>query len=204
MRNRIIACRVFEDALDFLQIERRFPDWEVRFLPARLHLRPEELKRRLSEEISAARGLGAAACCLYGQCFPDIDGCLARDGAPRVPCAHCFEIFLGPDRYRRLTEEETGSYFVEKRLIVNFDDYCWKPLELEDPRMRKWYFEHYRRVIYIRQPMDPDLAAPAEALAKRIGLPLRIEDADYRALEAGLLETITRCETTRTLRRNSR
>jgi len=190
----MIACRVFEDALDYLQIERRFANWRIRYLPARLHLRPDELKQRLSDEISAARHRGGAACCLYGRCFPDIDHHLAQQDVPRVPCAHCFEIFLGFDRYRRLTEEETGTYFLERQLIVHFDEYCWEPLELHDPELRGWYFEHYRQMIYIRQPRDPDLAAPAEALAKRVGLPLRIEDADYRDLESALAETIKGCK----------
>lgn len=195
MRNWIVACQVFEDALDFLRIEQRFPNWAIRFLPARLHLRPNELKMRVFDEIQTARRCGAAACCLYGQCFPDIDHCLTQQGVFRVPGAHCFEILLGPGRHRRLTTEETGTYFVEKQLIVHFDDYCWKPLELHDPAILRWYFEHYRQIVYIRQPNDPDLAGRAEALAKRIGLRLRIEDTDYRDLEAGLVETITRCET---------
>jgi hypothetical protein len=195
MRNWVIACRVFEDALDFLQIKQRFPNWTIHYLPARLHLRPDELKMRVFDAIQAARRCGAGACCLYGQCFPDIDHCLTQQGVFRAPCAHCFEIFLGPERYRRLTAEETGTYFIEKQLIVNFDDYCWKPMELHDPAIRRWYFEHYRQIVYIRQPNDPNLAGSAEALAKRLGLPLRIEDADYRDLDAVLVETITRCET---------
>jgi hypothetical protein len=197
MRNRIIACKVFEDALNYLQIEQRFPKWKIRYLPARLHLRPEELRKRLSGEIEIARQNGIAACCLYGHCFADIDSYLADWKIHRVPCGHCFEIFLGPDRYQKLIEKETGTMFLEKHQVIHFDDLCWKPLELDDPMMRKWYFEHYRKLVYIRQPMDPDLRAETKTIADRVGLSLRVENADYTDLEAHLIETIKRSENTR-------
>ena len=197
MRKRIIACRVFEGALDYLNIGDRFPQWTIRYLPARLHLQPEELRKRLAEEVADARHLDTPACCLFGQCFAEIDEQLAPHGIPRVPCGHCFEIFLGADRYRAMIEEEPGSFFLEQQLLANFDDYCWKPLELDDPQMRSWYFEHYRQVVYIRQPMDPDLRKTAGEVSDRIGLSLRIEDADYSELDHHLVETIKRCDTIR-------
>jgi hypothetical protein len=197
MKKRIIACRVFEEALDYLKINTRFPQWVMRYLPARLHLRPEELRKRLAEEAAAAKQSDTSACCLYGQCFAGIDEELAPHAIPRVPCGHCFEIFLGADRYRKMIEEEPGIFFLEKQLLVNFDDYCWRPLELDDPQMRRWYFEHYRQMVYIRQPMDPDLQKTAEEVSDRIGLSLRIEDADYSELENNLVETIKRCDTIR-------
>ena len=197
MRNRIIACRVFEDALQYLQIEGRFPQWAIRYLPARLHLYPEELRKRLSGEIELARRNGIAACCLYGHCFADIDAHLAKLKSLRVPCGHCSEIFLGPERYQKLIDKETGTLFLEKHQVIHFDDLFWKPLELDDPMMRKWYFAHYRKLVYIRQPMDSDLRAEINAITDRTGLSLRVENADYTDLETRLMETIRRCENAR-------
>ncbi len=192
MKNCLIACRVFEDALHFLEIPRRFPDLEIRWLPAHLHLRPDELQRRISLEIAEARGREKRACCLFGLCFPGIDYALQALSVPRIACSHCFEIFLGTERYRRITETVPGSFFLEKRLLLNFDEYCWKPLELYDPMMRSWYFEHYRRVVYIRQPLDPDLTDQARRVADRLSLSLRVEDADYSELEAKLVSILER------------
>lgn len=190
MKKRIIACHVFEDALNYLDIERRYPEVAVRYLPAHLHLRPAELQRRISLEIAEARRSKDAVCCLYGSCFPGIDHALGDLSVPRVPCSHCFEIFLGAERYRQLTEDEPGSFFLEKHLMLNFEECCWEPLELYDPMMRNWYFEHYRRMIYIRQPLDPDLTEPAKRIADKLSLKLHMEDADYTELEAKLATTI--------------
>ena len=190
MKNCIIACRVFEDALRFLEIPRRFPDLQIRYLPAHLHLRPDELRQRISLEIAEAHRRKERACCLFGQCFPGIDTALHALSVPRIACSHCFEIFLGTERYRQMTEAVPGSFFLEKRLLLNFDEYCWQPLELYDPMMRSWYFEHYRRVIYIRQPLDPDLMDQARHVASRLSLSLHVEDADYTELEAKLVSIL--------------
>ena len=190
MTKRLIACRVFEDALHFLGIPRRFPDVELRWLPAHLHLRPDELQQRIALEISEAHRRGDTAYCLYGVCFPGIDQALAALAVPRVLCSHCFEVLLGTERYRQLTEDVPGSFFLEKRLLLNFDEHCWQPLELYDPMMRSWYFEHYQRVVYIRQPMDPNLIKEAKHVAARLSLSLHVEDADYTELAEKLVSLL--------------
>jgi hypothetical protein len=190
MRKRIIACQVFEDALTFLGVRQRFSELTFHFLPAYLHLRPQDLEQQLAAAIADAHRGGKAVCCLYGQCFPAIDATLDRLSVPRVPCDHCFELFLGPDRHRQIVEAVPGSFFLEKHLLLNFDELCWKPLDLHDPELRNWYFKHYRQAIYIRQPLDPDLLSRSAAIAERIGLPLHVEDADYAALDARLNSTL--------------
>ena len=48
--------------------------------------------------------------------------------------------------------------------------------------MREWYFEHYRQVVYIRQPMDPDLMKAVQAIAALLNLDVKVRDADYTDL----------------------
>ncbi len=186
-KKRLIACRVFEDALRFLEIPRRFPDVTIRFLPAHLHLRPDELKKRISGEIAEARRCGATPICLYGQCFPGIGHLLGKLSVPRVQCSHCFEIFLGANRYAQLIDAAAGTFFLEKHLLLDFEESCWKPLELDDPMLRAEYFAHYRKLVYIRQPLDPEILQTAESIAARLELAFQVEDADYRDLEKRLI-----------------
>ena len=186
----IIACNVFRSAMEHLGIRQRYPDLTLRYLPAHLHLQPVELRRRLLAEIDAARKLNQPVGCLYGHCFEDIEDILEKAGVPRIRTGHCFEILMGGDRYRRSIQDQAGTFFMEKELVENFEDYCWDPLELHDPQMRRWYFEHYRRVAYIRQPHDPDLTDQAQRIAGALDLELQILEADYKELELALNQLI--------------
>jgi hypothetical protein len=169
-----------------LAIERRFSVATLRYLPAYLHLQPLELKKRLIGAVHQLLAGDCRICCLYGRCFPDIDEVLQEFDLPRLPGNHCFEILLGLERFKKLTNDRPGTFFVEKELLLNFDAYCWIPLELCDPQLREWYFESYRYIVYIRQPLDPDLNKMASQVADRLNLCLSVVDADYRELNLKL------------------
>ena len=185
---RIIACAVFKPALEYLQVEDSYPDLRLTYLPSNLHLRPQKLKNRLLEAITAAQERNERVICLYGECFPDIDDFCEQHRAVKVPGHYCYEMLLGTERFQRLIEEMAGTYFLEKDLILHFEEYCVKPLELDDEEMRKHCFEHYRRLLYVRQPSDPNLVTKAGQLAEFLELSLDISDADYSHLERKLLE----------------
>ena len=187
---RIIACAVFKPAIEYLRLEKKYPDLRLTYLPSNLHLRPEELKARLLEEIASAQKRDERVLCLYGDCFPDIDGFCQEHGVVRVPGHYCWEMLLGPERFRKLIDEMAGTYFVERDLILNFEEYCMVPLELHDEEMRRYCFERYRRLLYVRQPQDPDLVPQAGELAEFLELSLDVSDADYSNLERKLIELI--------------
>ena len=187
---RIVACAVFKPAIEYLQLERRYPNLRLTFLPSRLHLRPQELKNHLLTGIKAAQKRNERVICLYGDCFPDIDDFCQEHGVSKVPGHYCYEMLLGSERFRQLIEEMTGTYFVEKDLILNFEEYCVRPLELRDEEMRKYCFQQYRRLLYVRQPSDPDLVAQAIEVADIICLSLDISDLDYSYLEKRLVELL--------------
>jgi hypothetical protein len=111
-------------------------------------------------------------------------------GTVKVPGPHCYEMLLGSDQFARVIEETAGTYFLEKELILNFEEYCVEPLELNDEEMRKYCFANYRRLLYVRQPSDPDLVPKADEYAKFLELSLEIRDADYSHLERELVELI--------------
>ncbi|MEA2084517.1 MAG: DUF1638 domain-containing protein [Thermodesulfobacteriota bacterium] len=189
----IIACGVFRPALKYLRLLERYPELRVIFLPSNLHLRPQELKNQLGLKINTLRHTTRRLICLYGECFPDISGFCAQHGVCKIQGYSCHEFFLGLERYRRFIDEITGTYFLEQELIKNFEGYCVKPLELNDPLMRDCFFKHYQRVIYIRQPSDPELGVQAGKVADFLGLSLEIVNADYLDLEERLVHLIEAC-----------
>jgi hypothetical protein len=187
---RLIACAVFKPALEYLQLKKRYPDLRVTYLPSHLHLKPQELQKRLLKEIIKARKGGERIICLYGYCFPDIDDFCKRHEVTKVPGHYCYEMLLGPDRFSQLISDIAGTYFVEQDVIQNFEAYCMKPLELRDEEMRRYCFEHYKRVLYVRQPEDAELESKACDIADFLDLYMDVSDADYSYLEDQLTELI--------------
>ena len=187
---RVIACGVFRPALEHLRVEERYPRLRSHYLPSNLHLRPQDLRRQLSETITSARQKNERILCLYGTCFPDIEDFCRHQGVTKVPGLHCFETLLGSKQYENIMNEMPGTYFLERDLILNFEEYCLEPLELHDEEMRKSFFEHYKRTVYLRQPADPDLLSKANELATFLQLSLEIWDADYAHLEQILTDLL--------------
>ena len=183
---RIIACEVFKPALEHLRLKSEYSDIRLTYLPPNLHLRPQELGKYLRREIAKAERRNERIICLYGDCFPGITDYCQQHGASRVPGPYCWEMFLGSERFNRLLEEEAGIYFLEKELIFNFKDYCIEPLELYDEEMREQFFKYYHRLVYVRQPADPNLLSEAAEIAEFLGLSLEIQDADYSHLDKRL------------------
>ena len=178
-------------AIEHLQLKKKFPNMSLTYLPARLHLRPAELKKCLQREVSRSQAKGERVICLYGDCFPDIDGFCKRHSIIKVPGSYCYEMLLGSERFNQLIDETTGTYFLEEGLIINFEDFCMEPLDLKDEEIRRQCFEHYKKLLYIRQPSDPNLIPRASELAQLLELSLEIQDADYSHIEKTLTESLT-------------
>lgn len=188
---RIIACAVFKPALDYLGISRkRRRTVRLTYLPANLHFRPHDLRDRLSEEIANAHQRGERVICLYGDCFPGIDYFCEELGVLKVPGSCCYEMLLGTPRFLQALDKTAGTYFLERCLLENFEEYCAVPLELYDEEMKECLFQHYQTILYVRQPADPDLIPKACRLAEFLSLSLEIMDADYSYLERELIKAI--------------
>lgn len=178
----VISCGVFRSALEHLGLGRIYPHLAVTYLPSNLHSRPDLLKDLLMRAIDAAQQRREEVICLYGDCFPDICDCCQERSAIKVPGAHCYEMLLGNEQFKRIMDETAGTYFLEQELIRDFDNVCAKPLELYDDDMREYFFRHYRRVVYVRQPSDGDVLAAAHEVAAFLNLSLEVRDADYSHL----------------------
>ena len=189
-RTRIVACGVFKPAIEHLRLANRYPNLRFTYLPPVLHITPQKLEKHLLRRITAAQRKDERIICLYGECIPDLSGVCQCHGVPKVPGHSCYEMLLGTERYDQFMDETAGTYFLENNLILNFREYCIEPLELDDEEMRECYFKHYRKLLYVRQPTDPDLVSQAFDLAEFLELSLSISDADYSHLEEALMKLI--------------
>ena len=189
-RTRIVACGVFKPAIEHLRLANRYPNLRFTYLPPVLHITPQKLEQNLLRRITAAQRKDERIICLYGECIPDLSNVCQCHGVMKVPGHSCYEMLLGNERFEQFIDETAGTYFLEKDLIINFREYCIEPLELDDEEMRDCYFQHYRKLLYVRQPTDPDLISQAHDLADFLELSLAVSDADYSHLEKSLIRLI--------------
>jgi len=110
----VVACGVFQWHIRrFLDRHKGSPPI-VRVLPAGLHARPRELRRRLQTEIDAlsdsVRGIGL----LYGVCGRGTVGLTARSAPLAVARVHdCIGAFLGGhERYLREFRKQPGTRYL--------------------------------------------------------------------------------------------
>jgi len=189
MSIRIIACGVFRDALRQIEPQCFHQNVAITYITPYLHNYPQKLEDEILHQIHLAKKAGNEILCLFGECSPNLAPLLREMGIPKIPGAHCFEMLLGSKQFQNIMDEEPGTYFAEKDLVLNFIEYCIQPLELDDPLMRKSFFQYYTRLAYIRQPFDPDTVMPnVHELSQFLKLKPLVIDADYSELTSNLLK----------------
>lgn len=174
-RTLVIACGAL--AGEILEAKRlaRLDHLDVTCLPAILHNRPERIPDAVRRKIRGARSSHRHILCAYGDCGTGggLDRVLAEEGVERLPGAHCYAFYAGPEHFGAMMEEEIGSFFLTDYLARHFERLVWKGLGLDrHPQLRDDYFGHYRRVVHLAQTPDESVAAKARAAAARLALPL--------------------------------
>jgi hypothetical protein len=147
---------------------------DVEYLPANLHNRPDRIVPALRPRLQAALAEPRPVFVAYADCGTGggLDALLAEfPGVSRLPGAHCYEFFAGPERFQSLHDEEPGTFYLTDFLTRHFDALVWSGLGLDrHPELRDTYFGNYRRVVLLSQAPDDDLIARARAAAARLGL----------------------------------
>ena len=147
---------------------------DVRPLPPLLHNAPARIAAAVE---SAALPLaehygrvvvGYADCGTYGV----LDEVCARHGWTRLAGLHCYDVFGGAGRVRRLFEDQPGTYVLTDFLVRSFQRSVQVELGLDrHPDLRDAYFGHYTRVVWLAQQPDDELRRLASDAAAQIGLP---------------------------------
>lgn len=147
---------------------------DVDFLPAPLHNRPDEIVPAIETKLAGvdpARPvfLGYADCGTGGL----LDAYIERSprDITRLPGAHCYEFFAGPERFAELHEEAFGTFYLTDFLARHFDVLVWQGFGIDrHPELRDMYFGNYTRVVLLSQSDDPVVLDAAEAAAARLDL----------------------------------
>ena len=159
-----------------LALTRGIPGVRIEGVDARLHMRPQLIADAVAakvEKVRAREGRDVRIFVAYADCGTagSLDAYLEREGIDRIEGAHCYEFYSGAAAYEALQEEEVGTFYLTDYLVRNFDRLVIRGLGLDrHPELLPIYFGNYRRLVYLAQSDDPELANRAVAAAERLGL----------------------------------
>ncbi len=100
-----VACSIFENEIKHLLKEQEMPV-DFHFLDSKLHMKPRELEKRMTEAIAEKRRQGYEKIMLiYGDCHHGMHE-LSGDDLVRVAGHNCCKIIVGPEDYKKMKREK--------------------------------------------------------------------------------------------------
>ena len=181
----LIACGALAREMLALIEANRWSHLTLECLPAKLHNRPEKIPDAVRDKIAASRDRFDRIFVAYADCGTGglLDKVLAEEGVERIDGPHCYSFYSGAPAFEALQEEEVGSFYLTDYLARHFETLIIKGMGLDRfPELMEAYFGNYRRLVYLAQTEDSELAEKAKAAAARLGL-----DYEYRLTGFGEL-----------------
>ncbi len=169
----LIACGAIARELVLLRQKNHWDHLSIQCLPAELHNTPTEIPAAVDEAIREYKNHFEHIFVAYADCGTGglLDPVLEKHGVERLPGAHCYEFFSGRDVFETLHGEEPGTFYLMDFLARHFDRLVVRALRLDtNPELKAEFFGNYRRLVYLAQTRDDDLARKAEAHAAFLGL----------------------------------
>ena len=185
----IIACGALAQEIVQLQTLNGWNHLHLKCLDAELHNRPHLIAGKLREKIAQHRNEFNNIFVAYADCGSggEIDRVLEDENIERLPGAHCYSFFAGEQRFKEISEQELGSFYLTDFLAKHFERLVIKGLKLDQhPELRDQYFGNYTRVVYLSQEDNPSLRALAKNAALFLGLDFEHEHCGYGDLQTGL------------------
>ena len=185
----IIACGALAQEIVQLQTLNGWNHLHLKCLDAELHNRPHLIAGKLREKIAEHRNEYNNIFVAYADCGSggEIDRVLEDENIERLPGAHCYSFFAGEQRFKEISEQELGSFYLTDFLAKHFERLVIKGLKLDQhPELRDQYFGNYTRVVYLSQEDNPSVRSLAKNAALFLGLDFEHEHCGYGDLQTGL------------------
>ena len=96
----------------------------------------------------------------------ELDKVLDAHDVERLPGAHCYGFFAGNAEWQAMHDAEPATFYLTDFLARHFDSLVVKSLKLDrHPELKPQIFGNYKRLVYLAQTDDPDLAERARKAA---------------------------------------
>ena len=185
----LIACGALAREIVDLIEANRWTAFDVQCLPAKWHNTPDKIVPAVREKIRAAKDRYRSIFVLYGDCGTGgrLDALLAEEGVERIEGPHCYAFFSGNPAFSARADDDVTSFFLTDYLARHFDKLIWAGLGIDrHPELLPMYFGNYRKIVYLAQTRDEDLAKRAMAAAKRLGLAYEYRFTGYGEVHSAL------------------
>ena len=172
----VIACGAIARELVRIRDANGWDHVSFQCLPAELHNTPNAIPAAVLETIAQEGGGYERIFVAYADCGTGgmLDRALEGSGVERIPGAHCYEFFSGSEVFRRLADEEPGSFYLTDFLVRHFERLVIRGLGLDRrPELMPVYFGNYKRIVYIAQTESEELQRMARSHAEFLGLDYR-------------------------------
>lgn len=188
-----IACSIFRRELEALRSQGEL-NVPVRFLDSTLHVRPEELQRRLTPLVEMELEEGRRVILAYGDCHARMIDLESRPGVTRVPGVNCCEIVLGSREYGRLRKQ--GVFFVLPEWAARWREFFETQLGLGKDNASDLMREAHSRLLYLDTGLVPVPAAEMRAMSDFCGLPWEVMKVSLDNLSRSIGERMDRPDDT--------
>jgi hypothetical protein len=166
---------------------------DIHPLPPLLHNHPEQIAAEVEPLVVSLSDSYDTVAIAYADCgtYGALDAVCARHGVRRLEGLHCYDVYGGADRMRKMFEEQAGTYVLTDFLVRSFRRTVIQELGLDrHPDLRDEYFRHYTRVVWLAQNADDELRALAMDAADALGLPLTELDLGLSGLDLSMRELL--------------
>ena len=185
----LLACGALAREIVDLIERNRWTAFDLQCLPAKWHNTPDKIVPALREKIRAAKDHYKSIFVLYGDCGTGglLDALLEAEGVERIDGPHCYAFFSGNREFAAHADDDVTSFFLTDYLARHFDKLIWAGLGMDrHPELLPMYFGNYKKIVFLAQTRDEELAKKAMAAATKLGLAYEYRFTGYGELASDL------------------
>jgi hypothetical protein len=185
----LIACGALAREIVDLIERNRWTAFDLQCLPAKWHNTPDKIVPAIAAKLKEAKGRYKKIFVLYGDCGTGgmLDKLLKEEGIERIEGPHCYAFFSGNADFANREDEDFGAFYLTDYLARHFERLIWQGLGMDrHPDLLPMYFGNYKKIVYLAQTRDEELAKKAMAAAKKLGLAYEYRFTGYGELASEL------------------
>ncbi len=188
----VVACGAIATHIASIQ-EKYGLDLTIYPLPPLLHNSPEKIAGEVDSLLSKIKNDHEKCVVAYADCgtYGALDAVIAVHRVARLGGNHCYDIFAGESKIRKILDTTPGTYFLTDFLVKSFHRSVVVELGLDKrPELRDDYFKNYEQVVWLAQNPTAELEEQARAAAALISLPLEIKIVGEDGLTREILSLV--------------
>ncbi len=185
----VIACGALANEITTLIDANHWHNLRVQCVPAKIHNTPDQIPNAVRQIIRKARPDYSDIFIAFADCGTGglLDAVIAEEKVERLPGAHCYEFYAGSEAFAQMAEAELGTFYLTDFLARHFDRLILEELGInKHPELRDMYFSNYKKLVYLAQTDNVNLAKMAQDAALKLNLQYEFRRTDYGGLEQGL------------------